>query len=116
MEFSLLFGCGYEIMTLRLEATNTNVVAKPKLIALATLLVTARSGHKPNKATNAWLLFQRPFLLIFKYSCIRLLLYQQAGFAIHWNWEVNLVLIIELRLMYFINLHTFYGMIKLFQA
>ena len=69
--------------TLRLEATNTNVVAKPKLIALVTLLVTARSGHKPNKATNAWLLFQRPFLLIFKYSCIRLLLYQQVSFAIH---------------------------------
>jgi hypothetical protein len=29
------------------------------------------------------LLFQRPFLLIFKYSCIRFLLYQQVGFAIH---------------------------------
>jgi hypothetical protein len=29
------------------------------------------------------LLFQRPFLVIFKYSGIRLLLYQQAGFAIH---------------------------------
>ena len=38
-----------------LEATSTKVVAKPKLIALVMLIVTARSGHKPNKATNAWL-------------------------------------------------------------
>ena len=52
--------------TVRLEATSTKVVAKPKLIALVMLLVTARSGHKPNKATNAWLLVQSPFLIIFK--------------------------------------------------
>ena len=35
--------------TVRLEATSTKVVAKPKLIALVMLLVTARSGHKPIK-------------------------------------------------------------------
>ena len=50
----------------KLYFVSTKVVAKPKLIALVMLLVTARSGHKPNKATNAWLLVQSPFLIIFK--------------------------------------------------
>ena len=29
------------------------VVANPKVIAFTTLFVTAKSGHKPSKATNA---------------------------------------------------------------
>ena len=67
--------------TLKLEATRTKVVASPKVIALTTLLVTAKSGHKPSNATNAWLFFHRPFPIIFLYSCITRLLYQFAGFT-----------------------------------
>jgi hypothetical protein len=42
-----------KIETVVLEATNTKVVASPKLIELVILLVTANSGHKPNNATKA---------------------------------------------------------------
>ena len=47
------------------EAIKTKVVAKPSAIALTTLFVTASSGHRPNSATKAWLLFHKPFFAIF---------------------------------------------------
>jgi hypothetical protein len=55
-----------EIVTF--DAMRTKVVAIPKPIALTTFVVTAKSGHRPRSATNAWLLSQSPFLAIFEYS------------------------------------------------
>src|SRR5690606_19130711 len=48
----------------RFEPINTNSVARPRPMALTTVLVTASSGHNPRTCTRAGLLCQRPSLMI----------------------------------------------------
>src|SRR5690554_807350 len=48
----------------RFEPINTSSVARPRPMALTTVLVTASNGHSPRTCTRAGLLCQRPSLII----------------------------------------------------